>query len=75
MVQDISSLFQKPISWHSTKPGSVEFYAYVDGERCELCLNDFPDEPLCTLTFRGQSMSFDDRPRSWSLPIGKNANE
>jgi hypothetical protein len=75
MVQDIGSLFQKPISWHATKPDSVEFYAYVDGERCELRLNDFPDEPLYTLTFSGQSVSFDDRPRSWSLPMGKGANE
>jgi hypothetical protein len=52
MVQDIGSLYQKQTSWHATKPGSVEFYAYVDGERCELCLNDFPEEPLYTLTFR-----------------------
>jgi hypothetical protein len=46
MVQDISALFQKTISWHSTKPGSIEFYAYVDGERCELCLRDSPPESL-----------------------------
>jgi hypothetical protein len=74
-MDDIRSLFRKQISWQLVKPGGAKFYAYVDGERCELWLNDFPEKPLYTLVFGGQSIDFDDRPEIWSLPLGQKGKE
>jgi hypothetical protein len=70
-MDDISSLFKEQINWQCVKLGRSKFYASVDGERCELRMNDFPEEPLYTLTFRGQSIDFDDRPKTWTLPLNE----
>ena len=67
-MNDIKSLFQEHIDWQIMKVGDVEFYTYINGERCKLCINDFPEKPLYTLTFKGQSTSFDDCPSTWALP-------
>ena len=70
-MNDASFLFNKQINWQSVKSERAKFYTYIDGERCELRMNDFPEEPLYTLTFRGQSMDFDDRPQIWTLPLNE----
>jgi hypothetical protein len=40
----------------------------VGGEKCQLLMNDFPDEPLYTLKWRGTSLDLDDSPPSWKIP-------
>lgn len=68
---DLENLFRQSINWQVNEAADDAFYAYVNGERCELRMNDFPDEPLYTLTYRGQSVDFDDRPQTWTLPRAK----
>jgi hypothetical protein len=54
--------------------GAPQWHGIHDGEKCELKMNDFPDEPLYTLVWRGERIDFDDAPSSWVLPrdqVGK----
>jgi hypothetical protein len=68
-MNDIKSLFKRRINWQSTKSGRAEWYAYVDGDKCNLHMNDFPDEPLYTLAYKGQSIDFDDKPIGWIVSL------
>ncbi len=70
-MSELEFLFAEQINWQFANSGRVEFYAYVNHEKCELRMNDFPEEPLYTLTFKGQSVDFDDCPKIWSLPLQK----
>ena len=67
-MTNISLLFNKQITWKFVKPGGIEFYAIVDGQKCELRMNNFPEEPLYTLEYMNQTIDFDDRPKTWKLP-------
>jgi len=46
---------------------SPVWQALVAAEECQLILNDFPDEPLYTLRWRGNSLDLDDPPTGWSI--------
>lgn len=61
-------LLKKKIIWKEKKVGGVEFFAIVEGENYELKMNDFPDEPLYTLKYRGMKSNFDDVPENWVIP-------
>jgi hypothetical protein len=66
----VQSLLSRKIEWQR-KPGQAgEWYAVVDGDRCELRMNDFPDEPLLTVRVRGQSLDLEDQPSGWVVPHG-----
>ncbi|WP_423223228.1 hypothetical protein [Candidatus Amarolinea aalborgensis] len=67
----ISALFEERIVWHSVEPEGEgpEYYAYIDGAKCEIRMNDFPDESLFTLRFQGQSLNIDNRPSTWVFPF------
>ncbi len=67
-MNDVERLFSQRITWEEQGPESRWFHALVNGETCTLRMNDFPDEPLYTLTFRGQSVDFDNRPAAWIMP-------
>ena len=44
------------------------FSAVIDGEELKLRLNDFPEEPLCTLIWEGNEQDLDDLGKHWTLP-------
>jgi hypothetical protein len=69
-MENTESLFSRSIDWQSEKPGGrgPEYYAYVDGKKWRLRMNDFPEEPLFTLIVGEQTIDFDDRPPTWTLP-------
>ena len=52
MTTDSNQLFDRKIDWQEKIPDGVQFYAYVDGDFCQLRMNDFPDESLYTLFWR-----------------------
>lgn len=74
-MDDIPALFRRRIAWQSVNPGGEgpEYYTYINGHRCEIRMNDFPDEPMYTLRFRGQSLDFDNRPSSWTFPFDQDS--
>ena len=41
-------------------------------EICYLRMNNFPEEPLWTLFYKGESFDFDDAPASWKINYRNN---
>lgn len=68
-ITSIEQLLVKPISWREEVPSGVEFYAYVDGDLCQLTMNDYPDNPLYTLRWHNDSLDIDDHPAAWSFEM------
>ncbi len=66
---EIEDILQREVKWKEEVPGGVEFFAYIDGELCQLRMNDFPDEPLYTLTWKNSQIDLDDRPIKWDVPL------
>jgi len=67
-MNKISELFTKRIIWQSVKEEKGKWHTDLNGERYELHMNDFPDEPLYTITFEEESVDFDDKPIMWFIP-------
>ena len=55
----IRDLLSVRISWIK-ETGRPRWRASYDSDVCELTMNDFPDEPLYTLTWRGQVIDLND---------------
>ena len=68
---EIEQLLERRILWEESKESGVLFIAEIDGEHCTLRMNDFPDEVLYTLSYKGKDISFDDAPRLWVIPAMK----
>jgi hypothetical protein len=68
IMDELKELFKKKIIWQEVEPGGVEFTAEVGGTKCELRMNDFPDEPLYTIKYKGKQMDFDDATDIWEIP-------
>ena len=64
-----------PIAWREEVPGGVEFFSYVNGELCQLTMNDFPDEPLYTLRWREEELDIDDPPLGWTFQKEKDGKK
>ena len=67
-MNKINDLFTKSIIWQSVKGEKGKWHTYFNGERYELHMNDFPDEPLYTITFEEESVDFDDKSIMWFIP-------
>jgi hypothetical protein len=66
----VHSLLPRKIEWQK-KVGKIgEWYAIVEGDRCELTLNDFPDEPAFTVSVGDQTLDIEDLPTGWIVPHG-----
>ncbi len=65
MIATIEQLLTTAISWNGEMAGGVEFFAYVDGDLCQLTMNDFPEEPLYTLRWHDEALNIDDAPEGW----------
>jgi hypothetical protein len=68
MISNIRDLFNREIQWSEETSGGTQFYAYIDGDLCQLKMNDYPDEPLYTLRWHDFSVDLDDRPTKWEFP-------
>lgn len=61
----MDELLRASLVWKKTGPGHWE--AALNGKRCTLTMNDFPEEPLYTVVFDGEPMDIDDAPPSWHI--------
>jgi len=57
-----------PIAWQKSEASTHIFVAEVDGETIWLRLNDFPEEPLCTVIWAEGEQDLDDLASEWTLP-------
>jgi hypothetical protein len=67
-VPMIGEVLKAQVVWQEVTPGGVEFVAEVRGHPCKLRMNDFPDEPLYTLSVGGNKIDLDDAPAGWAFP-------
>ena len=68
MPLGIKQVLDTKITWQEVTPGGIEFIAIVQGHACRLRINDFPDEPLFTLTVGSNRFDLDDAPAGWKIP-------
>ena len=68
----LAKLQQTPIGWMETAESRYVFHALVSGKELKLRLNDFPDEPLCTIIIDQQETDLDEFPKVWTLPRHRN---
>ncbi|MBK9445233.1 MAG: hypothetical protein IPO00_03560 [Betaproteobacteria bacterium] len=68
MNEFLNELIGMKIDWTETSESPYIFQAISNDKVIKLRLNDFPEEPLCTLIFAGQQIDLEDFPALWTLP-------
>jgi hypothetical protein len=56
------------MDWQSTDNYPYVFQGVFQGQVVQLRLNDFPEEPICTVIADGTETDLQEFPKSWSLP-------
>ena len=64
----VNMALESSIVWLEVESGGVDFRATVNGHLCFLRMNDFPDEPLYTLSIENESVDLDQPPAGWIIP-------
>jgi hypothetical protein len=64
----IEQLQQAKVDWQSTKDDPYMFLGAFQDQVVRLRLNDFPDEPLCTVIAGGEETDIHEFPKTWTLP-------
>jgi hypothetical protein len=68
-MEDILELLQRSkVDWRKTSESPYVFQHIFQGKTVYLRLNDFPDEPLCTVIIDGQETDLNELPNHWTLP-------
>lgn len=65
---ELNELINTDIRWNASCYSTYHFESKFKGESCYLRMNDFPDEPLYTLFYKGESVDIDDSPSGWTIP-------
>jgi hypothetical protein len=68
MALDLHQLVHEKIEWVKSPAIPYTFVAIVQEEEVKLRLNDFPDEPLCTVIWKGGERDLEELAPSWTLP-------
>ena len=64
----IDGLLWKPLVWNPADGGSRRYTTPKFRENeCWLQLNDFPDEPMWTLFYKGEERNIEDTPLLWKI--------
>jgi len=56
------------MNWLSTERNPYVFQGVFQGQSVQLRLNDFPEEPLCTVIAGGTETDLHAFPKTWTLP-------
>lgn len=68
MFKKINTLLWRPLKWYPKSETERDFLCdNFPKEECYLRMNDFPDEPLWTLYYKGESIDFNDTPIFWTI--------
>ncbi len=67
-ILGMNRLLIKPLKWQPLEDSDRDFITdKYPKEKCFLRMNDFPEEPLWTLFYNGDSIDFDDTPLLWKV--------
>lgn len=64
----IQRLWQCRVDWELSAESPYLFQAAFENKTVQLRLNDFPDEPLCTIIVDGTETDLHEFPSLWTLP-------
>jgi hypothetical protein len=64
----INRLKETKLDWESLPENPYLFSLPKQNKEIRLRLNDFPDEPICTLIINGEETDLEEFPALWSLP-------
>jgi hypothetical protein len=64
----VKELLKRKIDWQKTSDNAYMFTCMIDGQVFKLRLNDFPEEPLCTIIWDDGEQNLDDLGKEWTLP-------
>ncbi|MFA7340794.1 MAG: hypothetical protein WC028_28670 [Candidatus Obscuribacterales bacterium] len=56
------------VNWEATSESAFLFRTLFANTQVKLRLNDFPEEPLCTIIVDDVETDIDDFPKTWTLP-------
>ena len=68
MMNFVKELLNMSVDWQKTKESPYVFSARIAGRLVRLRLNDFPEEPLCTVLWEGRDQDLEDLGKAWTLP-------
>jgi hypothetical protein len=68
MTNFLEQLQQAKVDWQTTKESPYIFGAVFQGKVVRLRLNDFPEEPLCTVILDGTETDLHEFSKLWTLP-------
>jgi hypothetical protein len=75
MADFLEQLRQAHINWEYTNDSKYVFFANFNGKTVRLRLNDFPDEPICTVIINNQEIDVEPFPDNWLLPTHRKDGE
>lgn len=64
-MSELDHLLLTSIAWQKISPG--KWTARVNAVEYTLRMNDFPDEPLYTVSSKRLSLTIDDAPKQWKI--------
>ncbi|MFC2156093.1 hypothetical protein ACFLRB_06365 [Acidobacteriota bacterium] len=67
-MDELKTIIKQKIDWQKSDESEYIFTAMIDGKNWKLRLNDFPEEPLCTVIWEGGLQDLDDLGEQWTLP-------
>ena len=68
MKTEIEQMQAARLDWEQTPQSAYLFSSVFKSRLVYLRLNDFPDEPLCTVVLEDQEIDLEDFPKNWTLP-------
>jgi hypothetical protein len=68
MTSLLHQLQQSRVDWETTRESPYIFQAVFREKVVLLRLNDFPEEPLCTVIIGATETDLQDFPKTWTLP-------
>lgn len=68
MKSVLEQLQQLKVDWQAMQDCSYVFQFFHQEKLVRLRLNDFPDEPLCTVIIEGTETDLHEFPELWTLP-------
>lgn len=70
----IEEILTEKIDWSYLGSEKHIFFALLNNTILHLILNDFPEEPLCTLKIGNNKYDLWDFPKNWTLPLHRIAD-
>lgn len=68
ILKKTNRLISEPLDWSPVDGNDRKFItSKYNADECWLQMNDFPDEPLWTLFFKGEEKNIEDTPILWKV--------